>query len=82
LQTGKKRGIRWGLNGRLDYLDDADDICLLSQSFKDMAEKTDDLQREVTRARLNINSKKMKELWINSGVNRKLHVSNEDTERC
>jgi hypothetical protein len=54
LQTGK-RGIRWGLTGRLDDLDYADDICLLSQSFKDMAEKIDNLQREATTAGLKIN---------------------------
>jgi hypothetical protein len=39
----------------------ADGICLLSQSFKDMAEKIDDLQREATRGGLKINSKKTKE---------------------
>jgi hypothetical protein len=65
----------------LDDLDYVDEICLLSQSFKDMAEKIEGLQREATRAGLKINSKKMKELWINSGANRELHVNNEDIER-
>jgi hypothetical protein len=33
---GKKRRIRWGLHGRLENLDFAGDICLLSARFQDM----------------------------------------------
>jgi hypothetical protein len=34
--ANKKRGITWKLTERLEDLDYADDICLLSQSHKDM----------------------------------------------
>lgn len=29
-------GISWGLNGRLDEIENADDICLLSHRYSDM----------------------------------------------
>jgi len=43
---GRKRGIRWGLNGRLEDLDFADDICLLSAKFRDMVIKMAKLREE------------------------------------
>jgi hypothetical protein len=32
----RKRGLQWGLQDRLEDLDFADDICLLSQRYRDM----------------------------------------------
>ena len=34
--TSHRRGFTWGLQDRLDDLDNADYICLLSHSFSDM----------------------------------------------
>jgi hypothetical protein len=50
------RGIRWGLHGRLEDLDNADDVYLSSQSYKDMSEKICDLQTEVVTLGLKLNS--------------------------
>jgi len=36
----RRRGIRWGLVDRLEDLDFADDLCLLSEAYRDMQEKT------------------------------------------
>jgi hypothetical protein len=35
----RKRGIYWNFSERLEDLDFADDLCLLSQSFRDMNQK-------------------------------------------
>ncbi|KAJ4442748.1 hypothetical protein ANN_04339 [Periplaneta americana] len=56
------RGIRWGLSGRLEDLDYADDICLLAHSFKDMKAKLQQLEKEAQKAGLQININKTKEL--------------------
>jgi len=36
----RQRGIRWGLVDRLEDLDFADDLCLLSEAYRDMQAKT------------------------------------------
>ncbi|KAJ4428965.1 hypothetical protein ANN_25961, partial [Periplaneta americana] len=58
------RGIRWGLSGRLEDLDYADDICLLAHSFKDMKAKLQQLEKEAQKVGLQININKTKELRI------------------
>jgi hypothetical protein len=61
----RKRGIRWGLNGRLEDLDFADNICLLSARFRDMEIKITKLREEANNGR-KINAEKTKEMGINS----------------
>ena len=39
----RRRGIQWGLVNRLEDLDFADDLCLLSESHGDMQTKLEDL---------------------------------------
>jgi hypothetical protein len=41
----KQSGIQWDLMHKLENLDFTDDICLLSQYFKDMTGKLVDLNR-------------------------------------
>ena len=62
------RGIGWGLHGRLEDLDYAYIVCLRLQSYRGMSEKICNLQAGADTARLKINSKKPKELWINSKI--------------
>jgi hypothetical protein len=42
----KKRGVQWGITSRLEDLNFADDICLLTQRLKDMKDKLNRLQEE------------------------------------
>jgi hypothetical protein len=53
----RKRGLQWGLQDRLEDLDFADGICLLSQRYRDMEIKLVKLQREAEDAGLQINVK-------------------------
>jgi len=39
----KQRGIQWGLVNRLEDLDFANDLCLLSETHSDMQMKLEDL---------------------------------------
>ena len=56
--ANKRRGITWKPTERLEDLDYADDICLLSQSYKDMKEKLKDLNKEAAKVGLKMNSSK------------------------
>jgi len=60
------RGIQWGLVNRLEDLDFADDLCLLSESHGDMQTKLEDLTYKAEKAGLIINLKKTKVLRINT----------------
>ena len=48
----RRRGIRWGLVGRLEDLDFADDLCLLSEAHGEMQTKLGDLIKEAGKAGL------------------------------
>lgn len=48
------RGIRWQLNSRLEDLDYADDLCLLSRTHKHIQQKLDLLNAESNNAGLKI----------------------------
>ena len=65
---GRKRGIRWGLNGRLEDLDLADVICLLSTRFRDVEIKMTRLQEEANNDGRKINAEKTKAISINSNI--------------
>jgi hypothetical protein len=64
----KRRGITWKLTERLEDLDYADDICLLSQSYKDIKEKLEGLNKEAVEVGLKINASKTKAIKINSTI--------------
>lgn len=74
---GGRRGIQWGIHDRLEDLDYADDICLLSQSFQDMDTKLARLQKEAEIAGLKINIQKTKEMRIRSENETKLTALGE-----
>jgi hypothetical protein len=77
---GRKRGIRWGLNGRLEDLDFADDICLLSARFRDMEIKMTKLREEANNGR-KINAEKTKEMSINSNIEAKITLKGTAIEQ-
>ncbi|KAI8115934.1 LINE-1 reverse transcriptase like protein [Lucilia cuprina] len=64
--TSIPRGITWRLNGRLEDLDYADDICLLSHKFDDMQSKLNDMESEAALCGLRINIPKTKAMRINA----------------
>jgi hypothetical protein len=76
----RKRGIQWGMKDRLEDLDFADDICLLSQRYSDMEDKLIRL-REAKLAGLNINVNKTKEMRINTQIEEKLSITNKEIEQ-
>ena len=78
---GRKRGIRWGLNGRLEDLDFADDICLLSARFRDMEIKMTKLREEANNDGRKINAEKTKEMSINSNIEAKITLKGTAIEQ-
>jgi hypothetical protein len=77
---GKRRGIQWGLTERLEDFDFTDDICLLSQKCRDMAEKLRDLEDEAKLVGLKVNSGKTKLIKINTNVQNQLQVNGDNIE--
>uniref|UniRef100_A0A8D9ACT3 Craniofacial development protein 2 n=2 Tax=Cacopsylla melanoneura TaxID=428564 RepID=A0A8D9ACT3_9HEMI len=78
---GKRRGIRWTLTERLEDIDYADDLCLLSHNINDMKNKIKDLIEEGKKVGLKINEGKTKELRINNNNNEDLIVNGQKIER-
>jgi hypothetical protein len=78
---GKRRGIQWGLTERLEDLDFADGICLLSQKCRDIAEKLRDLEDEAKVVGLKVNSGETKLTKINTNVQNQLQVNGENKSK-
>jgi hypothetical protein len=72
---------RWGLHGRLEDLNNADDVYILSQRYKDMSKKICGLQTELITVGLKVKSNKTVELRINSKITSNTNVNNAVTER-
>ena len=62
----RRRGIRWDLVDKLEDLDFADDLCLLSETHGDMQTKLEDLLNKAEKTGLVINVKNTKDLRINT----------------
>ena len=83
LQEGNT-GIRWKFNTKLEDLDFADDITLLSSTRQHIQTKTDKLTHEAERGGLKVNVDKCKLLQINSQSNDVVEVNGrgiEDVDR-
>ena len=61
---GKRLGLQWTLNQRLEDLDYADDLCLLTHRLTDMKVKGERLQETGGQVGLKINIQKTKEMRI------------------
>ena len=74
------RGIQWGLTNKLEDLDFADDISLLSHTWRNMQEKTTDLHDKAKQIGLEINIKKSKTMRINTGNITPIRLNNHEIE--
>jgi hypothetical protein len=77
----RRRGLQCGLQDRLKDIDFEDDICLLSQRYRDMEIKLVKLLREAEDARLKINVNLTKEMRINSDIEHSLSINGKDIEQ-
>lgn len=78
--TRYRRGITWGINGRLEDLDYADDICLLGHNHSDIAAKLEQVHQLASNVGLHINIGKTKVLRINTDNPSKFTVNNVELE--
>jgi hypothetical protein len=76
----RQRGIRWGLVDRLEGLDFADDLCLLSEAYREIQAKLGDLTQEARKVGLAINVQKTKALRRNTNKKEPFMLGNENIE--
>lgn len=74
------RGISWNFQGRLEDLDYADDICLLSHNFADMDTKLQRLATQAGLVGLTINIKKTKSMRMGTTTSNKFQINGEEIE--
>jgi len=79
LQEGNT-GIRWKFNTKLEDLEFADDIALLSSTRQHIQTKTDNLAHEAGRVGLKVNVDKCKLLRMNSRNNDMAEVNGRGIE--
>ena len=78
---GKRLGLQWTLTQRLEDLDYADDLCLLTHRLVDMKEKGERLQETGGQVGLKINIQKTKEMRIGVRQQETLELHGEAVER-
>jgi len=71
------RGIQWTLQSKLEDLDYADDIGLLSHTCAHMQQKTEKLQEIARSTGLGVNISKTKCLRINPGSRQGFHIEGQ-----
>eukprot|EP00105_Crassostrea_gigas_P027665 XP_011449082.1 PREDICTED: uncharacterized protein LOC105343405 [Crassostrea gigas] len=76
----QNNGIRWNMGNKLDDLDYADDLCLISSTHQHIQEKTTKLHTTSTSLGLNINLKKTKIMRINARNKNSVQVNGEPLE--
>lgn len=79
--AGGERSVQWGIHDRLEDLDFADDICLLSQRHQDATKKIEKLGERAGKIGLKINVSKTKDLRNNNGSEESLRIGDENIER-
>ena len=77
---GKSTGIRWNFMNRLEDLEFADDIALISRKFEDMQKKTNKLAETASKTGLKRNINKKKTMRINTKINNSIKIKNEEIE--
>ena len=75
-----KTGIRWNFHNKLDDLDFADDVALLSSTKQHIKMKTTKLVEESERLGLKVNVGKTKVLRINARNEGKIYIKGEEIE--
>jgi hypothetical protein len=76
----RRRGIHWDLVNRVEDLDFAGDLCLLSETHGDMQTKLEDLTNKAKKTGLIINVKKMKAVRINTSKTDTFTIRGESIE--
>ena len=76
----RRRAIRWGLVDRLEDLDFADDLCLLSEAHSEMQEKLGDLTEGAGKVALAIKAKKTKALRVNTNKTEPFMLGDESVD--
>ena len=77
---GGENGIRWKLTSKLDDLDFAGDIVLLSSTKQQIQNKTTRLDAEARRVGLKINKEKTKAMRINARNQENIIINGQDIE--
>ena len=75
-----ENGIRWKLTSKLDDLDFADDIALLSATKQQIQDKTRKLNVEATRVGMKISVEKTKTMRMNSKNQDRVTIDGQDIE--
>ena len=75
-----ENGIRWKLTSKLDDLDFADDVVLLSSTKQHMQEKSSRMEEEARRVGLKINTGKTKTMRMHARKQEKITVNGEHIE--
>ena len=75
-----ENGIRWKFTSKLDDLDFADDIALLSSTKQQIQDKTTRLDEEARRVGLKINGEKTKTMRINARNQENIIINGQDIE--
>lgn len=78
--NSSQRGIQWNITTRLEDLDYADDLCLLTHTFNNMQQKISDLSNYASKAGLRINIQKTKDMRINTNNHQNLMIDNTPIE--
>ena len=76
--AGNKTGIRWNFTSKLEDLDFADDIALMSSCYTHMQTKTRQLNQFAARTGLRINKKKTQILRINSKCENRILIDDQE----
>jgi hypothetical protein len=74
------KGIQWTLQTRLEDLDFADDICMLSHRYQDMQHQATSLEEMAKQTGLLINPQKTKTMRINTTQTDKLTIRDTEVE--
>lgn len=74
------RGIQWGQQTRLESLEYADDIALLTHTARDMKEKLRELQKHAGEVGLQINTAKTKVMKINTSDQTMFYINDQVIE--
>ena len=75
-----ENGIRWRFTSKLDDLDFADDIALISSTKQQIQNKTTKLEEEARRVGLKVSTEKTKTMRINARNEDKIVVNEIDIE--
>ena len=79
--SDKPRGIQWTLFSHLESLDFADDLAVLSTTYRYLQEKTNRLSCFAKQTGLNISTTKTKTLFINTSTTEPILADGEPLEK-